>query len=72
MIPDTAPRDPELKFRDLAMDYELTGGQIQNAVIRAAVWAAEASKPLTYLLLAKAAEREYRDQGRVVRQYPDE
>jgi hypothetical protein len=41
-------------------------------VIRAAVWAAEASKPLTYLLLAKAAEREYRDQGRVVRQYPDE
>lgn len=72
MIPESAPREPELKFRDLAQDYELTGGQIQNAVIRAAVWAAENTKPLSYQLLAKAAEREYRDQGRVVRQYGDE
>jgi SpoVK/Ycf46/Vps4 family AAA+-type ATPase len=72
MIPDQAPREPELKFRDLALDYELTGGQIQNAVIRAAVWAAEKKAPISYGLLAKAGEREYKDAGRVVRQYADE
>jgi ribosomal protein S13 len=72
MIPESAPREPELKFRDLALDYELTGGQIQNAVIRAAVWAAEASGPISYALLAKAGEREYKDAGRVVRQYADD
>ncbi len=72
MIPDKAPREAELKFRDLALDYELTGGQIQNAVIRAAVWAAEQQAPVSYALLAKAGEREYKDLGRVVRQYADE
>jgi len=72
MIPATAPREPELKFKDLAQDYELTGGQIQNAVIRAAVWAAEKGMPVSYALLAKAGEREYKDAGRLVRQYADE
>jgi SpoVK/Ycf46/Vps4 family AAA+-type ATPase len=72
MIPDTAPREAELKFKDLAIDYELTGGQIQNAVVRAAVWAAEQQAPISYALLSKAGEREYKDQGRVVRVYPDE
>ncbi len=72
MIPETAPRETELRFADLAIDYELTGGQIQNAVIRAAVWAAEQQIPINYALLAKAGEREYKDAGRVVRQYADE
>ena len=72
MIPDTAPRDRELKFRFLAEDYELTGGQIQNAVIRAAVWAAERKIPLSHELLDRAAEREYKDMGRIVREYPED
>jgi SpoVK/Ycf46/Vps4 family AAA+-type ATPase len=72
MVPADAPQEPDLKVRELAEDYELTGGQIQNAVIRAAVWAAEQGLPLSHALLAKAAEREYKDQGRVVRQYADD
>ncbi|MBI5610291.1 MAG: AAA family ATPase [Deltaproteobacteria bacterium] len=72
MIPADAPRELDLKFKDLAADYELTGGQIQNAVIRAAVWAAEETKPISYVHLARAAEREYKDAGRVVRQYADD
>lgn len=72
MIPDTAPRDRDLKLRMLAEDYELTGGQIQNAVIRAAVWAAEREIPLSYELLDRAGEREYKDMGRIVRVYTDE
>lgn len=72
MIPETAPREADLKLRDLAVDYELTGGQIQNAVVRAAVWAAESGAAVSYALLAKAGEREYKDQGRVVRVYPED
>lgn len=72
MIPADAPREPDLKFKDLALDWELTGGQIQNAIIRAAVWAAEETRPIGYAHLNRAAEREYKDQGRVVRQYPDD
>ena len=72
MIPPTAPREADLKLRDLAVDYELTGGQIQNAVVRAAVWAAENGAPVSYALLAKAGEREYKDQGRVVRVYAED
>jgi len=72
LIPPTAPREADLKLRDLAVDYELTGGQIQNAVVRAAVWAAENGAPVSHALLAKAGEREYKDQGRVVRVYPED
>ena len=72
MIPPDAPQEPELQLRFLAEDYELTGGQVQNAVLRAAVWAAEARTRLSYTLLGRAAEREYKDMGRVVREYKDE
>jgi len=72
MIPDSAPQQEELKLRYLAEDYELTGGQIQNAVIRAAVWATENGDKLSYELLNRAAEREYKDVGRVVREYPED
>jgi SpoVK/Ycf46/Vps4 family AAA+-type ATPase/ribosomal protein S13 len=71
MIPDTAPQEQELKIRFVAEDYELTGGQIQNAVVRAAVWAADAGIPLNYELLNRAGEREYKDIGRVIREYDD-
>ena len=71
-IPADAPQDADLKLRDLASDWELTGGQIQNAVLRAAVWARDADAKLSYALLAKAGEREYKDAGRVVRVYPED
>jgi SpoVK/Ycf46/Vps4 family AAA+-type ATPase len=72
MIPSTAPREKDLKLRYLSEDYELTGGQIQNAVIRAAVWAVEAGNLLNHELLDRAAEREYKDMGRIVRVYEDD
>jgi SpoVK/Ycf46/Vps4 family AAA+-type ATPase len=72
MIPDDAPREPDLKLRHLAEDYELTGGQIQNAIIRAAVWAAERKGRVSHELLDQAAEREYKDMGRIVRVYPED
>lgn len=72
MVPPDAPQDPDITWAHLAEDYELTGGQIQNAVIRAAVWAEEAGAPLSQPLLERAAEREYKDMGRVVRVYSDD
>ena len=72
LVPPDAPQEPDLKPLDLATDWELTGGQIQNAVLRAAVWARDARVPLSYALLAKAGEREYKDAGRLVRTHPDE
>lgn len=72
MIPETAPQEAELKLRFVAEDFELTGGQIQNAVIRAAVWATGSDELLSYDLLNKSAEREYKDIGRIVREYNDD
>ena len=36
LIPAQVPLDEEIDFELLAEDYELTGGQIKNAIIRAA------------------------------------
>ncbi len=72
MIPKGAPQELDLKLRYLAEDYELTGGQIQNAVLRAAIWAARDGCALTFDQLERSAEREYKEMGRVVREYPDE
>ena len=72
MIPDSAPQEAELRLDYLAEDYELTGGQIQNAVLRAAIWAARDKTNLSYELLERSAEREYKEMGRVVREYPED
>jgi len=72
MIPVDAPQEADLKVRYLAEDYELTGGQIQNAVLRAAVWAARDGVVLKYDLLERSAEREYKEMGRVVREFTDD
>ncbi|HAN31080.1 MAG TPA: hypothetical protein DCQ06_05730 [Myxococcales bacterium] len=72
MIPKDAPQEAELRLNYLAEDYELTGGQIQNAVLRAAIWAARDETNLSYELLEKSAEREYKEMGRVVREYPED
>jgi len=68
MIPADAPRDNKLDLREVAEVYELTGGQIQNAMLRAAVWAVDEGMPLGQSHLMRAAEREYRDMGRIVRE----
>ncbi len=46
LLPAAAPRDPDLPLDRLASDYELTGGDIQNAVMAAAVIAAAAGRPI--------------------------
>jgi len=66
MIPDTAPVDAGLELQDLADLYEMTGGEIRNAVLRAAFYAADMGVPLALKHLERSARVEYRDGGRLM------
>ncbi|RME80202.1 MAG: AAA family ATPase, partial [Planctomycetota bacterium] len=62
LIPPQAPVDPKINFDDLARKYELTGGHIKNAIIRAATRVAirKSKKPMIRQKdLEKAAEEEF-------------
>lgn len=65
-LPPAAPCDEEIDFDTLAASYELAGGLIKNAVLRACVAAAELRKGLTTRLLAACAELELAETGRLV------
>ncbi len=65
MIPDELPRDAELPFARLGRRYKMSGGNIKNAVLRAAFYAAEGEGRLTSALLRKAADAEMREMGRL-------
>ena len=57
----------KIDFRALAQKYEIGGGHIQNAILRAAFEAAEAGGPMTHEMLLRAADAEYQGMGKLVR-----
>jgi SpoVK/Ycf46/Vps4 family AAA+-type ATPase len=67
-IPSKAPIADGVDYLALAEDFDVTGGYIKNAVVRAAQWAAEGEGLITQEMLAKAAEVEMAETGRLVRQ----
>lgn len=66
MLPPKAPVEVDLPFDLLAKAYEFSGGEIKNAVLRAAFYAAVADSPLTLELLDRAAQAECQERGRLV------
>ncbi len=66
MIPPEAPIAEELDFDWIAEKYELAGGNIKNAVLRAAFWAAQQERSLTNEDFELAAEKESREIGKLV------
>ncbi len=66
MIPPKAPIHDEVAFDLLAKAYEFSGGEIKNAVLRAAFYAAVEDSPLTLELLDRAAQAECQERGRLV------
>ena len=54
LLPDTAPVDDAIDFERLGKRFELAGGDIKNAVFKAAFRAANASGPLSQELLEEA------------------
>lgn len=67
LCPPEAPRGPDIDFRKLARSFELTGGMIKNALLRAAYRACDAGDPLTMAHLQRACLDEYAAVGKVIR-----
>jgi SpoVK/Ycf46/Vps4 family AAA+-type ATPase len=66
MLRPTIPTEGKLDLAALASRYEMSGGHIRNAVLRAAFAAASANRPVNNKLLQRAAQLEYQAMGRVL------
>ncbi len=66
LIPTAVPKGP-IDYPSLGARFELSGGHIRNAILKAAVAAARAGTSVTQEHLIKAAGVEYRSLGRLVR-----
>ncbi|MEL6182328.1 MAG: ATP-binding protein, partial [Myxococcota bacterium] len=67
MVPKTASRAESIDFTRLGKAFELSGGNIKNAVLRAAFQAAESSQPIDTQLLEHAGIVECREMGKLIR-----
>ena len=60
----------EIDWKHLAKRFELSGGNIRNAVLRAAFYAAEGTRAVDQEMLEKAATREADEMGKLVHHAP--
>lgn len=67
LVPAACPVDPETDWETIGRLYELSGGHIKNAVLRAAYQAAAADEPLGDVHIEYAARQECKNAGRVFR-----
>ncbi len=65
-MPARAPIEDDIDFNLLARSFELSGGYIKNAAVRAAFLAAAQDVPIDMNLLRRASALELEDQGRLV------
>ncbi|MCA9540923.1 MAG: AAA family ATPase [Myxococcales bacterium] len=65
MIPQKTPIEDGIGFDMLGKRYKMSGGNIKNAVLRAAFYAADRDQALSEALLVRAAEAEAREMGRL-------
>src|SRR5262249_5075345 len=66
MLPRDAAREPEIDLHPLARDYEVSGGEIKNAVLAAAYAAAAEQKAIGIVHLKRALKRKLIKSGKVV------
>ena len=66
MLPAAAPVAPNLDIAGLARRFEMSGGYIRNAALRAAFLAAEEGTTITDAHLEHAARLEYEGMGKIV------
>ena len=67
LVPDTAPIEPGVDFDLLGASFDLSGGSIKNAVLRAAYRAAALGTRLDMNLFEDAAKRECQAAGKLFR-----
>jgi len=65
MLPSQAPLDSHIDFASLARRFEMTGGYIRNAALRAAFLAADEGTPIGERHLEHAARIEYEGMGKI-------
>jgi len=65
MLPASAPVDDDLELLSLARKYMMGGGNIRNAVLRAAFLAADANENIGNYHLQRAAQLEYEGMGKL-------
>jgi len=65
MMPASAQLASDIDYGKLARSYELAGGNIRNAMLRAAYLAASKTSAITMELLERAVTLEYRDAGKL-------
>ena len=65
-LPSNAPVVDDVDLRQLATEFELSGGYIKNAAVRAAFLAASHDAPIGMEVLRLASALELEDMGRVV------
>jgi SpoVK/Ycf46/Vps4 family AAA+-type ATPase len=70
LLPPQAGLHDRVDFRALAERFEMTGGYIKNAVVRAAVIAARAGRAMEGDDLWQGAHHEYVEMGKVMPQLP--
>jgi AAA+ superfamily predicted ATPase len=66
MLPSEAEVAADIDFDLLSRKYEMSGGYIRNAVLRAAFLAADDASPITMRHMMRAANLEYTAMGKVV------
>lgn len=66
MLPMEATVEADIPFEELGQRFEMSGGNIKNAVLKAAFFAAHAGTPITYDLLQLGAVQELQEMGRLV------
>jgi ATP-dependent 26S proteasome regulatory subunit len=64
-LPDEVPKEGEFDLRELAKKYQLSGGYIRNASLRAAFLAAQEKSSLSQRHLDRAVQMEFREVGKL-------
>ena len=67
MMPPGAPLSDDIRWQWLARTFEMSGGYIRNAVLKASIAASAAKMPISMEHLAKAAADEARSMGTLMR-----
>jgi hypothetical protein len=66
MFPPKVPLAQHIDWDLIAKQFEMAGGYIKKAALRAALIAAQIERPITTEDLLAAGRHEYREMGRIV------
>ncbi|HEY4239634.1 MAG TPA: AAA family ATPase [Kofleriaceae bacterium] len=66
MFPAKVPLEEDIDWDKIAHAFEMAGGYIKKAALRAALFAADKKRPISTADIYEAARQEYREMGRII------